>query len=368
MCSLGRTVKRWSIILGINGAAVLALIFAFFAATENYIKARRRTTLVYESHPLHRQQFVPNQAIDIPGAHIEIGSHSLRGAEPPMPKPKDELRIFVMGGSSVFDIFSDSSWPESLSQYVQTSTRGRAASYNGGVPGNTSRESLALYKDNVRFFDPDVVLIYQSWNDAKYMRAFQDGVDVDDFFALHEDPADSYRFLTDPRPLRNWHALQRRLQDLRTGGRMQEGLRRSREIDAEIGHVHLNDDWARTPGMDYWRRNIRDFVQTIRADGAQPVLVLQTTLVTADLDPKLRSLVRYDFVDLGHEDIVQITEIMTTVLREVAAKEGVPVIDVRDVMNSRPDYFADHVHLKPEGSAALARAVGEALNAVLTGR
>lgn len=358
-------MKKWAAILLVNGGALFALFLAFMALTDRYIAARAGSTLIYEGHPLHRQQPKPNQSVDVIGAHITIGAHGLRGEAPPMPKAKQETRVFVMGGSSVFDINAPISWPEALTTHLKQAGAPTVHVYNAGIPGFTSRESLALYEDKVRYLAPDIVLLYQGWNDAKYMRPFLDGVDVDGFFRLAADPGDAYRFLTEPRPVRNWYALMRRLDDLASGGRLQERVRVGRLKDAELIASDLDVDWENTPGMMFWRRNLQDFVHTVRADGAVPVLVVQATLVTPQLSDELRERVRYKFMDLGHKDVVELNELMVRVLQQVAQEERVEVIDVREGINGRGEYFTDHVHLSPAGSEAVAVAVSQALGAVL---
>ena len=353
-------VKRLLLLLGVNGAALGVLIIGMLTVTDRYVQARARTTLIYEGHPLHRQQLVPNQSVDVYGAHIDIGRHGLRGEAPMLPKPDTEARVFVMGGSSVFDINVSKSWAEALTPGMRAAGATQVRSYNAGMPGFTSRESLALYEDKVRFLDPDVVVLYQGWNDAKYMHAFLDHVDVDGFYRLAADPADSYRFLTDPRPLRNIRALMRMLSDFGGNG-LQEQVRQGRLRDAELAQRDLDVDWMASPGMGYWKRNLKDFVHAVETDGAQPVLMAQATLVTEDLSQELRQRVRYKFVGVGHADIVQINELMVQTMREVAEEEGVPMIDVRSSLNGRSEYFADHVHLSPKGSAVLARVAAPVL-------
>lgn len=355
-------------VVAVNGLALAALSYAFVTVTDRYIEKRRASTLVYSAHPLHHHHLKANQSLEVYGSHIEIGPHNLRGKVPQNPKPKEELRIFVMGGSSVFDAAAAPSWPQRLGPAIEAKGGPKVTTFNGGVPGFSSRETVALYKDKVRFFKPDIVVLYQGWNDAKYMMSFKEEVDVEDFYLLPTHHNETYRFLNSPRPTRNWLAFTRMLSDFGSDSSMREQVKLGRATDAELRDRDLDVRWAETEGMKYWRSNIRDFVNAVKSDGATPILVPQGTLVTADLSAEQRARVRYKFVQVGHADIVEITDEMNGVLAQVAQTSGTPFLDVRAEINGEPSYFNDHVHLTDAGSRAVADAVAAALVPVLRAR
>jgi lysophospholipase L1-like esterase len=346
--------------------AVAAGIFLYFIhITDKFIEKKRQLTLMYEPHPLHRQVLMADQHyVDSSGTTFDIGPHRMRGEAPSLPKDPNVLRIFAVGGSSVFDHQAVPSWPERLGPLL--SGERKVESFNGGVPGYSSREALEFYRDRVARFRPDVVILYPGWNDVKYMKKFLEAADVDLYFKWRRDFESQYRFLTEPKPFRNWYAMERMLAERDRETRVRESgvdepKRRRLSVEDEPTR-----DWTVTPGIEFFRRNVEDLVDRVRRDGARPVLLVENTMARQDMTPEDRfKTIKYEWVDVGHGDLLAVNEAMVSVMKQVGEKENVPVIDLRHAINGRPEYFTDHVHLTPAGSEALAAALAEALRPLL---
>jgi lysophospholipase L1-like esterase len=350
--------RRRVLAFAVLNLVLLGLVVGVFSyTTERYIERARPSTLIYRPHPFQRHVLAPGQTYRKGQVRFEIGPHSFRGPVPEMPKPEGGLRVYVVGGSAVFDhrVTGGESWPERLGPELEARGLGRVESFNGGVPGYASRETLAAWHDRVARFGPDVVLLYLGWNDVKYMRTFRAGWDVDAYFAYRGELEAQYRFLTAPWPLRNWYALEKMV----TARLRATPLAENRAPPTPPRAAAT--PWAESGGLAFFRRNVETFVRRARADGALPVLVAQVTLVVPDLAPHLRERVAYRFVRLGHETLVEINDLMVDVLEAVAQAEDVPFVDVRPQMNGKAPFFADQVHLKAEGSRLLAWLLARAL-------
>lgn len=350
-----------------NLALIGGVAAVFFYLTERYIERQRPATLVYRPHPFRRHVLVPGQSYRRSSVSFEIGAHGFRG---PVPEEKRDgvLRVVAVGGSSVFDhlVTGGQSWSERLGPLLETRGVGDVEAFNFGVPGYSSRETLAVAQDVLPLHAPDVVLFYLGWNDVKYMKAFRKVANPDLYYSYRGAFETQYRFLQAPRPWRNFHAFQKMLT---ARGVLAENVARApAPAKAEAPLVDTSSvAWAETGGLAYWRRNIEAFVRTVRAQGARPVLVAQNTLVVADLASELRERVVYRYVQVEHDELVALNEAMVGVLRDVAQHQEVLFVDVREAINGRPAYFSDHVHMKAEGSAAFAEALAEALAPVLAG-
>jgi lysophospholipase L1-like esterase len=359
----------WLSIIAINILALLGLVYGFMVVTDRYIAEKRKVTLIYDIHPLRQKVMRPNQTFTWGDTRISINRHGMRGAPPPIPKAAGVCRIITMGGSSVFDYFlpNGQSWSESLASNLESAWVPGVESFNAGVSGYSSRQTLAFYHDKVRFFEPDIVIFYQGWNDAKYLNRFRESADVDRFFYVG-DYRDKYRFLTAPRPMRNWYAAQMMIEDYgKTSQQLFEGVDprwpvpsapppRNAATPSELRSV-----WSETPGMQYWKKNVEAFVFTVLSDGATPVLVAQATLAAPHSSEKARRLISYGFVKLDHENLLAANEAMVDVLRDIAERFGVPFIDLREEMNGHDEYFADHVHMFPKGSQQFSKLLAEKL-------
>ena len=368
--------RRWTVRL-LTAAFYLLVAglgyWVFLTITDRYIERRRPVTLVYEPHPLRRVMLAPGQSYRRHDVAFSINHHGLRGRAPGK-KEEGELRLFVLGGSSVFDhLLSDrQSWPERLGPYLADRGFSGVKTYNAGVPGYSSREVLALYRDVVRHFRPDVVLIYLGWNDAKYMRRFRTRVDVDRFYRARS--ADRYRYLTAERPARNWHALVEMVRQAKGGeaplaeARGAGGGARAKDRRPPPGEPREARTWGESAGMDFWRDNLSTLIRAIADDGALPMLVAQNTLTDTDLVPEARKRISYRFVGLEHDELVELNEAMVAALGELAAENDVPLIDLRHLFNGKLGYFIDHVHMTPLGSQRLAMSVAGCLAPTLEGR
>ncbi len=362
-------------ILGFNLILLLVIYILFVRVTEGYIAQQDRARLIYDYNPLRRQVLLPDQQYQLGDVRFSINEYGFRGQAPKMPKPDGMTRIITMGGSSVFDhhVGEGKSWPERIAPLLLLDGAENVESFNCGIPGYSSRETLSFYIDKIRYLKPDYVLLYHGWNDLKYVVAFKDGVDADAFF-YPTDYHDHNRMFKSNRPLRNWYALQAMYRDWRDAGAVQEttageqskAKSKSREYESEDQDWRkLKNEWADSPGMAYFRSDVEMFVQAVLADGATPVLVAQNTLATPDLPAKLRKKIGYRFVRISHSNLLAINEAMADVLRQTAEKNGTPFVDLRDELNGRAAYFRDHVHMSPDGSRTFARLLATRLAPIM---
>ena len=359
--------KGWWTIGIINLVVLLVIMGGLLWFTEHFIDKKRRVTVLYQSDPLNRWRMVPNQELQIQNARISINSLGFRGPVPAPEKDNSICRVMVMGGSSVFDTQVDEkgTWPRLLERELRKGGRPTLETFNMGVPGYSSRETLALYHDRIRYFHPDLVLLYQGWNDVKYMKLFLTGVETQRYFVV-KDWRKPYRFLTEPFPWRNIHALGviwdevvDKVQGLRENAADPEELMAASSPKEFLQGISSPSDlkkaWAETPGMSYWKKNVEAFILEVRSDGVLPVLIAQATLTAPGLQEEMKRKIAYHWIYVDHSNLLAINEAMVEVLGDLAQKYKIPFIDVRKKMNGRADYFNDHVHLKPEGSSVLAR-------------
>ena len=129
-------------------------------------------------------QMLPDQHFQT----ININSHGFRGAEFSAIKSEDTYRIFVVGGSTTFGTgtTSDSTTipgflqekfnEEEFSKNIQV--------INAGISGLFSGTEVGLIKEKILDFEPDLIIVYDGWNDIGknfdyYYDGINDGVDED---------------------------------------------------------------------------------------------------------------------------------------------------------------------------------------------
>ena len=104
------------------------------------------------------------------GSNEKLNSYGFAGPEFSKIKPVNTYRIFAIGGSTTccallsFDEF----WPAYLQQLFDDEELGvNIEVINAGIVGNNSRGEYALVKDRLSLYQPDLIIMYDGWNDAE---------------------------------------------------------------------------------------------------------------------------------------------------------------------------------------------------------
>lgn len=114
-----------------------------------------------------------------PGSRLEtrekvsINNAGFRGPDIEMPKKSGTVRIAVLGGSSVWGSGvseEDQTWPRVLERKLRDDFKDiRIEVVNAGVPGYNSMEDFLNLVTRVLPLSPDIVVVYQAYNDMKAM-------------------------------------------------------------------------------------------------------------------------------------------------------------------------------------------------------
>ncbi len=362
---MGLPLKRsrlanWLLLIGVTAVGLPGLLYTWelYARWETGVDQPRppedRTDIlqyepaVWARHVLAQKKV--NARAWMPGTYWPINSRGYRGPEFETAKAPGVWRVIVYGGSGAFDPVStgNDDWPHRVERILRA--RGHAVEViNAGVPGHSSSDSMGRLFAEGHHFAPDVVLFYHGWNDIK---------DLSDRRTLlrRRKP---WKASSDPRrtpsgPIDRWWMtrsvaygqLRGRWMTYRYG----DGER------APLRDLELGSELAPT-ALAQLRMDVATFVDVARNAGAEPILVHQATLVSADLDEAARERIRYDYVRLDHATVVEAYRQIDRILIEVAEAKGVTRIDPREELNGRPGYFRDHVHLTLSGSEELAKLV-----------
>ena len=118
--------------------------------------------LTWTNNPLH---LTPNQHFQT----ININSESFRGTE--LQKNPD-YRIFVIGGSTTFGVGATSDH-NTIPGYLQQLVSKDFGKYNievinAGIPKAYSFTEKNLIKDKLLSYNPDLLIIYDGWNDLQH--------------------------------------------------------------------------------------------------------------------------------------------------------------------------------------------------------
>jgi len=156
-----------ALLLAEAGARVLVCHFAPDEAFCGCCSLRQ-----YKKHGAGKSRLIPHPYLGFnlqPNLRRSSSTNSLgyRGKEVEVPKPPGQFRVVCLGGSTTYDdcIEDDTlTYPARLEYHLRE--RGyNVRVVNAGVPGWTSYESLINYAFRVSYLEPDMVILFDAWND-----------------------------------------------------------------------------------------------------------------------------------------------------------------------------------------------------------
>ena len=121
----------------------------------------------------HRQKpkdfgpYIPNLSTNFAGVKVTINSRGWRDDEHSLEKPPGVTRIMVVGDSVVFGygVQADEMFPKVLERGLNRQGPGRYQVVSLGGAGGNTYSQRRIIKDNVRLYDPDLVILAFNLND-----------------------------------------------------------------------------------------------------------------------------------------------------------------------------------------------------------
>ncbi len=339
---------------------------------------RAATSIRYGSSGLVSFYLLPDQVIyeSDAGRIVEdrvryrINAHGFRGADFPEQKAAGEIRLAILGGSHVFDqnTFEYEGNP-GFPRLIQDAFREEGVQMtviNAGVPGADTRYFPARVVMQLRRFEPDIVVINSIWNDLKWISRTTASTEF-----LRALPMAGSNPLIEPagrldavlgRSVFYRHARDaywRRALALDPGSI--EGALATAPPALETVDLHR--------GLAQYGANLDATVSAIRNAGAIPVLAIEERLVRRNNTEAAAGRTAYQYVNVAdHDALVRLFESCDSVIRDVALRREVLLIDADVVLAGDPRYFTDHVHTTPAGSRRIADHYVDALRPIVRER
>ena len=113
------------------------------------------------------QENIPNQHNE----YVNINSFGFRGVEISKEKPENVYRILMLGGSTLFG-YGASSDETTIPGFLQkkfetTDSDFKVEVINAGSSGAYSKTETLYVKHKLLDFDPDLIIVYDGWNDSR---------------------------------------------------------------------------------------------------------------------------------------------------------------------------------------------------------
>lgn len=277
-------------------------------------------------------------------------------------KPENTIRILFLGGSSTagtgHNLGDQATWPWKVQDIPQKRFPNVNIEFiNGALGGYTSFESYGRLWARLRFFSPDIIVVYHGWNEMYYFN--KDA--MDNIHNWKASPDRSWGFeafstvVYDPLPIDEVIQHSQVLTRIRLGlseeniGEVTSGRRKPGDkLETDYDHR----------GLDVWRAHLRLFVDIARLLDTELYVAKQATLITPDLPQEDRGRAKvylHGFDYDAHIDAYQ--QIYNVIDEEIDPNY---VIDTTTISGKR-EYFHDHVHVLDNGATEIAYIVANAL-------
>lgn len=333
-----------------------------------YEKERRTAPYIRQAHPPHstlRFEAEPG----LPGmkgvTRWTTNNLGFRGDELVSPKPGEELRVFLIGGSSAECLIIDDA--DSLDAVVQKNLQERLLDrkqvrvYNAGVSGDRSDDHVAILTQRIIHLQPDIIVVIAGVNDL--LAAIQGH----DYLHLATQAQAHWKLLATRSQLGRlaFYLVKLRApvresaldEPLVTG--YQYGVMRQKSARAASGPPPFD-----TRG---YANNLRTLAGVAAGHGVALIFVTQQTTWNSDVDSTAKDwqwLLNVDNVRYAEDDMDHAMERMNDSMRQTADAMGIPLYDLARAMPKSTEFFYDDVHFNTNG----ARVAGTQLAAVILER
>ncbi len=351
-------------------AFLLAELGMWIAAplADPYGALRQTATYIRRAHQPHRTLRFEAEP-GLPGmkgvTRWTTNNMGFRGDELVSPKPVDELRVFLIGGSTTECLIIDDD--DSLDAVIQRTMQERVAErsqvrvYNAGVSGDISDDHVAILTQRIVHLQPDIIVIFAGIND---LRAAIQG---HDYLHLPVPTPPPWMLLATQsqvgRLAYNLVKLRRPSldspQDEPLVTSYQYGVKQQKSARAASGPPIFD-----TRG---YANNLRTLAGVAAGHSVALILVTQQTTWNSDVDSTAKEwhwLLNLDNVRYAEDDMHQAMERMNDSMRQIANSLDVPLYDLARLMPKSTEFFYDDVHFNTNG----ARVAGTHLAAVILER
>ncbi|HJU69418.1 MAG TPA: GDSL-type esterase/lipase family protein [Gemmatimonadaceae bacterium] len=350
--------------------AVEAILRVMAPIADPYKLHKRRPNVV---QTYMRSSFPPNMRVQLsteeglPGMDgrpttFTTNNVGLRGDSLRMPKPDDELRVFMVGGSTTETLYLDDrqAITRVLENRLDTIVPGkRVKVYGAGKSGARSYDHIEMIAHRLVHLAPDALIVFAGVND---LRAAMYGRDQ-----LMLPPALGA-------PDTEWSLMQIvrfAVTEFQLGRRLFSLLKPEDYRDA-VEQITLRSNFRRSvrmrealpvsasaPRIDVapYRNNLISIAGIARSHGIDLVLLTQPTTWNSRVDSEIA---KWHWMSAGPDSayreaaLDQAMEAYNDVVRAVAAQFDVPLFDIARLLPKSGQYFYDDVHFNPRGADTVA--------------
>jgi lysophospholipase L1-like esterase len=283
-----------------------------------------------------------------------------------MPKPSEEYRVFIIGGSTTENLFIDDSW--GLERKIQqalndTLNSQKVKVYGAGKSGDGSPDHLAMLGHRITHLQPDLVILFPGINDLNRLVG---GYDYLHFPIISDSETNStlqnLKFF-----LSNFQIFRRLINILnpeKLNARSSIFLKTNYEDKVrEVMALPLKEE---LPDSDFgiFRRNILSFVGIVKAQDIDLLLLTQAHTWGNISDEFLKA--NHWMVGVGNfrypeSQLAGAMDQINRILLDIGAAQNISVLDLENEIPKTSEYFYDDCHFNKGGISKSAELISASI-------
>ena len=346
----------------------------FYLSLHEYNPLDSHIERIYQWHPFTGLTFRPG--ITFKGSHpYQVSQSSIivdqngflsDGHMLSVEKPVDEIRIAVIGASTTANINLSyaENWPGYLGNLVQKALPNKTIRViNAGVPGFDTAQSIGNLALRVLPLKPDIVIIYQAYNDLKAIKKTSNF--RPDYSHIHKKPWGS---LLKPNIFKRGLNYSMAYVRLRNNYREHKKVKSTENYNKNFLSGETRLDYIPKEAIKAFDQHIRILVSIAQSEGAQVILSSFATLhnahvnyrrvqdfhKTSDLQKAELFSVGYFLPGLTIDAAFSGINQYNAILKQAAVDRHTGWVDNAAMIPHQDKYFADRVHFSSEGAALMA--------------
>jgi len=281
-----------------------------------------------------------------------------RGDHIVSPKPNQEFRIFMVGGSTTECLYLDDSQSintilqQELNKHIAGNTTAKV--YNAGKSGDALPDHISMIAHRIVHLKPNVIILFSGINDLTrsiykydYLHYIDDGSEKLSLLTLLKFASTEFQL---PRLI--YYAVRRLVPKPPT--EVIEEIPRQSNYREKVQVRKSTPISNRKPRLDLeaYRVNLKTIIGITKAHAVTLVFMTQQSTWNSS-DPKVKDWqwILYRFGVTYREDVMnEALESLNDVMRQLAAEHGVPTYDLARLMTKSSDHFYDDVHFNTNGA------------------
>jgi len=331
---------------------------------------KRSISYVPSAFTVHRMASADQTVLNLDLLHrtpIYFISNGYRARPFPVRKPPGEIRIFIVGGSHVFDghAYGRTDWPTATEDRLHAMGFANVRVINAGTAGHRSFDALGRLVSEIHLYDPDYVVLCNTYNDLKFFP----WVSPDQTLLKGIEPL--------PKPTHQHVGLLRRIVEhsqlymrlsnaiVHFSGRGAPKIAGDLDVAPPVGGFERISPYA----LSQYKLQLQAFADICADAGIQPVFFTESRLVTLANYAEIERKGRYQTsTTLTARTMAEAYQACDSLLRLVAEEKHARFFDLARTVSGIEADFRDPIHLEPQGSAAVATSAAEYLATVLKQR